>query len=323
MTARDERVDAIERWLAEVHDTPLTDLRPASEDASFRRYFRVDDAASATSFIVMDAPPDKEDTAPFIKVTQMLRDDDVHAPAIIASDSEQGFLLLEDLGTRTYLPHLQDDADGLYSDAIDALLKMQAIDVTDKDLPPYDDAFLRTEMQLFDDWYADRHLGKPLTASQLDALAGIKQCLVDNSLLQPQVFVHRDYHSRNLMVLEHDNPGVIDYQDAMHGAITYDLVSLFKDCYIEWPRERVVGWVQTYLQRSSLDCSLEEFLRWFDLMGLQRHLKVLGIFCRLYYRDGKSQYLDDLPLVKRYVINTCALYPELAPMQRLLEELDG
>ena len=292
MTARDERVDAIERWLAEVHDTPLTDLRPASEDASFRRYFRVDDAASATSFIVMDAPPDKEDTAPFIKVTQMLRDGDVHAPAIIASDPEQGFLLLEDLGTRTYLP-------------------------------PYDDAFLRTEMQLFDDWYADRHLGKPLTASQLDALAGIKQCLVDNSLLQPQVFVHRDYHSRNLMVLEHDNPGVIDYQDAMHGAITYDLVSLFKDCYIEWPRERVVGWVQTYLQRSSLDCSLEEFLRWFDLMGLQRHLKVLGIFCRLYYRDGKSQYLDDLPLVKRYVINTCALYPELAPMQRLLEELDG
>jgi len=319
MSPRDPRVDAITTWLQSVSDTPLANLRPASADASFRRYFRVDDAAG-NSFIVMDAPPEKEDTAPFIHITGLIRGVGVNSPAILAQDIEQGFLLLSDLGNRTYLDHLQRQSDILYSDAIDALISMQGIQ---DGLPAYDSDKLLTEMGLFEQWYVGRHLESALSEAQQAVLNDTMQLLVDNALQQPQVFVHRDYHSRNLMLTDDNSPGVIDFQDAVIGAITYDLVSLFKDCYIEWPRQRIETWLDEYLSKSGLDADHDSFIRWFDLMGVQRHLKVLGIFCRLYYRDGKAQYLDDLPLTHKYVIDACERYQQLEPLLSLMRELEA
>lgn len=318
MSSRDQRVEAIGEWLAQVSDTPLTNIRPASADASFRRYFRVDDANNDRSLIVMDAPPDKEDCTPFIYVTGLLRDAGVNAPEILAEDTEQGFLLLSDLGSRTYLDQLQRDTDTLYADAIDCLLKMQNIQ---SDLPEYDAHRLIDELSLFEQWYLNIHLSVKLDHLQEQVLAETMRLLCDNAEQQPQVFVHRDYHSRNLMVTDDNIPGVIDYQDAVIGPISYDLVSLFKDCYIEWPRDRVEGWLDEYLDKSPNIFERKQFIRWFDLMGVQRHLKVLGIFARLYYRDGKSQYLDDLPLTLKYVLDTCSRYEELTHLRELLDQV--
>jgi aminoglycoside/choline kinase family phosphotransferase len=318
-----DRLTQLQQWLDSLSENTYTDLKPASADASFRQYFRVTNNKDDKTYIVMDAPPEKEDCHPFLLVTDLIRGVGVNAPDIISVDMKQGFLLLDDLGNKPYLDYLDNDsADNLYTDAIDALVKMQTIDGL---LPPYDEKFLQTEMDLFETWYLNRHLGIELDQAQKTSLDNVCNLLVQSATEQPQVFVHRDYHSRNLMITDENNPGVIDYQDAVIGPISYDLVSLFKDCYIEWPREKVELWLDLYLARLSPARFIEKetLLRWFDLMGVQRHLKVLGIFARLNYRDGKSQYLNDLPLTLKYVLDTCEQYDELAPLKKLFEELNN
>ena len=308
------------QWLESLSKDTYTDCQPASADASFRQYFRVKNTQDNKTYIVMDAPPDKEDCRPFIQVTDLIRGTGANAPDIIALDLHQGFLLLDDLGNRPYLDHLNDEtADDLYLAAIEALLKIQTIDAM---LPAYDAALLQTEMDLFETWYLNRHLDIQLDKTQAASLQTIFDLLITSAIEQPQVFVHRDYHSRNLMVTDNNNPGIIDYQDAVMGPISYDLASLFKDCYIEWPREKVELWLELYLARLTPTYFIdkETLLRWFDLMAVQRHLKVLGIFCRLNYRDEKSQYLDDLPLTLKYIVDTCERYDELQPLKQLLEE---
>ncbi len=315
-----DRLTQLQQWLDSLAKNTYSDLQPASADASFRQYFRVTNKQDNKTYIVMDAPPDKENCHSFVLVTDLIRGVGVNAPDIIAIDIQQGFLLLDDLGNDSYLDHLAEDtADGLYIDAIEALIKMQTIDGI---LPAYDENLLQTEMNLFETWYLNHHLGIQLNEKQKTSLDLIFTLLIDNAKKQPQVFVHRDYHSRNLMITNENNPGVIDYQDAVIGPITYDLVSLFKDCYIEWPREKVEHWLDLYLARLTPIRFIERdtLIRWFDLMGVQRHLKVLGIFARLYYRDGKSQYLNDLPLTLKYVLETCERYNELQPLKQLLEE---
>jgi len=309
----------LEEWLKSLPSHALSDIRPASADASFRRYFRVRDTNTGQTFVVMDAPPDKEDCEPFVHITRLLRGVGVNAPDIITMDLAQGFLLLDDLGDRQYLDHLDvNNCEGLYKDALTALTNMQRIE---DHLPPYDRQRLSDEMGLFEPWYLNRHLGISLDSKQQVVLGSIFDLLIESALEQPQVFVHRDYHSRNLMLVDDNNPGVIDYQDAVIGPVTYDLVSLFKDCYIEWPRARIEAWLDSYLRQTTVDIPVDRkrFIRWFDLMGVQRHLKVLGIFCRLNYRDGKPQYLNDLPLTLKYVLDSCAQYDELAPLLELFE----
>jgi len=295
---------------------------PASADASFRSYWRV--RAGAQSWIVMDAPPDKEDIAPWLDIGARLHAAGVHAPEIFAADAAQGFVLMEDLGTRTYLPELNDaSVDAMYASALDALARMQAHADT-HGLPHYDRARLIAEMELLPEWFLKRHLGFEPSCDEWDVIEAAFTFLVHAALEQPRVFVHRDYHSRNLMIVERDNPGVIDFQDAVAGPATYDLVSLLRDCYIAWDDARVDAWVEGYRQRAAAAVDATTFRRWFDLAGVQRHIKVLGIFCRLWYRDGKAQYLRDLPLVWHYFIRVARRYPELAGFAALLERaVDG
>ncbi len=314
------RLTQLQQWLESLTANTYTDLQPASADASFRQYFRVTNKLDNKTYIIMDAPPEKEDCKPFIQITDLIRGVGVNSPEIIAMNMQRGFLMLSDLGNKPYLDHLNDNtAEKLYIDAIDALLKMQTIDAM---LPAYDERLLQTEMDLFETWYLNRHLDIQLNETQKSTLDSTFKLLINNAIEQPQVFVHRDYHSRNLMITDEDNPGVIDFQDAVIGPITYDLVSLFKDCYIEWPREKVEHWLDLYLARLTPSRFIEKetLVHWFDLMGVQRHLKVLGLFARLNYRDGKSQYLNDLPLTLKYVLDACELYEELNPLKNLLEE---
>jgi len=334
MLPTDARLALIHDWVATGLGLEPTALEPASSDASFRRYFRVfcGRTNGSRTFIVMDAPPGKEDVRPYVKVTRLLEGTGVHVPHIHEIDAERGFLLLEDLGSTQYLPRLKagDDADALYGDALAALLDIQ---VKGRDaaaeLEPYDRAVLMREMALMPEWFASKHLGLTLSAAEQETVAAAFEFLVAEALAQPKVFVHRDYHSRNLMITGERNPGVIDFQDALAGPIGYDLVSLLKDCYIAWPRERVERWISGYrtqlLKRSGQSAQLggrdeREFLRWFDLIGVQRHIKVLGIFARLWYRDGKAGYLSDLPLTLEYVRDTCTRYEELAPLSALVEK---
>ncbi len=315
-----DRLTQLQQWLESLSANTYTDLQVASADASFRQYFRVTNTQDNKTYIVMDAPPEKEDCRPFVQVTDLIRSVKVNAPDIIAMDLQQGFLLLDDLGDKPYLQYLNEDtADELYIDAIDALVKMQTIDAI---LPAYNEKLLQTELDLFETWYLNRHLDIQLSKTQKTILQTVFESLIKNAQEQPQVFVHRDYHSRNLMITDHNNPGVIDYQDAVIGPITYDLVSLFKDCYIEWPRERIEHWLDLYLARITPTHLIDRvtLMRWFDLMGLQRHLKVLGIFARLNYRDGKQQYLDDLPLTLKYVLYISKQYKEFHPLKKLIEE---
>lgn len=322
----DARIDQIHDWLTAQLHFPLSRLEPASFDASFRRYFRAWRSDGLTR-VVMDAPPEKEDTGPFLKVAELLGRCGVHVPRIEAVDRQRGFVLLEDLGTVLYLTRLRagESPDGLYGDALAALRRIQQQGGSAAaELAPYDRAALEREMQLMPEWFCGKHLGVVLDAQDQAVLAATFERLVQAALEQPVVFVHRDYHSRNLLLTARDNPGIIDFQDALAGPITYDLVSLLKDCYIEWPRERVEGWVRSY--RAQLAAAgaapgqdSEQFLYWFDLMGLQRHIKVLGIFARLWWRDGKSGYLADLPRTLRYVTDTAARYSELAPFSAWLE----
>ncbi len=295
----------------------------ASADASFRRYFRVE--SGDESYIVMDAPPAKEDVGPYVHAANRLLEIGLNVPEILAADDARGFLLLTDLGTQTYLEQLTPrTVERLYGDALGALIVLQTGIYKDpKGFPDYDDALLMQEMELFRRWYVGRHLQQQLTAGQHRNLDAMFALLLDNARAQGKVWVHRDYHSRNLMVTAANNPGILDFQDAVIGPVTYDLVSLLRDCYISWPPERVEEWAKGYhhlARQSGLPVHEDDqrFMRNFDWMGVQRHLKVLGIFSRLAYRDGKLHFLDDLPQVYSYLTEVCAVYPELTPLHALL-----
>ena len=320
----DLRRAALERWLAPQFGIPFN-LTPASEDASFRRYWR-STLEDGRTYVAMDAPPDKEDCRPFVRIARLLAAAGVHAPQVLAQDLDQGFLLLSDLGSRTYLDALNEaNAAALFADATEALLRWQ-LATRPGELPPYDEPLLRREMNLFPEWYVGRHLKKKLSAAQEERLEGVFALLVKSALAQPVVYVHRDYMPRNLMVCE-PNPGVLDFQDAVLGPITYDMVSLVRDAFISWEEERVLDWVVRYWEKARsrglpVDPDFGEFWRALEWMGLQRHLKVLGIFARINYRDGKPQYLKDTPRFITYARSVSSRYRELAPLARLLDELE-
>lgn len=319
-----ERYEALQNWLKGTLATDGFNLQPASEDASFRYYYRL--SFDDKTFIVMDAPPEQEDCKPFIKVNQLLQQAKVHAPAIYNMDLDQGFLLLDDLGCEHYLDNLnQGSANTLYSDAIKTIVSMQT-GADASSLNKYDEALLRQEMCLFTDWLLGKHLQIVLNEDQEKAIAILFDLLVANALEQPQVFVHRDFHSRNLMLVSRDNPGVIDFQDAVLGPVTYDLVSLLKDCYIKWSSEEIQNWLGFYLEEyeknnATIEFERAQFLRWFDLMGVQRHLKASGIFARLSHRDGKHGYLKDVPRTLSYIVDLKHTYKELLPLCQLLEDI--
>jgi aminoglycoside/choline kinase family phosphotransferase len=324
MHATADRAAARLAWTRHVLGDDTLTLESASADASFRSYWRTHHEGQ--SWIVMDSPPAQEDPRPWLEIGARISAAGLHVPAVRATDLEQGFLLIEDLGSSLYLPALNDaTVDALYGDALDSLLRMQR-DVAVDGLQPYDRAFLQRELQIMPEWFLGRHLGYAPDHDAQAAMDAAFEVLLDNASAQPQCFVHRDYHSRNLLVVERDNPGVIDFQGALFGPITYDLASLLRDCYIAWDNTRVEQWAEQYRQRLieakliAADVDRERFLRWFDLTGLQRHIKVLGLFCRLCYRDGKPGYLDDLPLVYGYVIEVASRYPELANLVALLEQ---
>lgn len=324
--AEDSRLQALRAWLERSLGFAGFGLAPASADASFRRYFRVTRAGHAP-LIVMDAPPGREDVGPYLRVAAMLQRIGVNAPRVLERSVEDGFLLLSDLGTRMYLPELSQPgrADPLYADALDALVRIQSHGAPAAlELPPYDAKLLRFEMSLFPDWLLQRHLGLALSAQEETMLRESMDALVANALEQPQVFVHRDYHSRNLMVCPAANPGILDFQDAVRGGLTYDLVSLLRDSYIAWPQQRVVGWALEFRRKAAaagLETGRDEaqFLRWFDLMGVQRHLKVGGIFARLWHRDGKQGYLADIPRTLQYAVGSCARHADFAELGALIE----
>lgn len=337
----DARLAALRDWLgrlAPTHGLEPATIRPASADASFRRYFRVDLAASVddsrpASRIVMDAPPAREDCRPFVHAARILRAADVRVPDIHAQDLEQGFLLLEDFGDATWLDLLHacagDDAriDALMRAALDALVRMQAASRSGV-FPDYDRALLARELDLYPQWYVERHRGVTLTDEDRNTLEAAFSALLANNLAQARVFVHRDWHSRNLMMPPSGaHPGVIDFQDAVYGPLTYDLVSMLRDAYIEWPEERQIDWAVRHWQaarahRLPVPADFGEYYRDIEWMGLQRHLKVLGIFARLYHRDGKERYLADLPRVSAYVLRTVHRYREFAALARLIERIE-
>lgn len=321
-----DRKIQLESWLKHTLNGQEFTLTTASADASFRRYFRVH--LGDKTLIAMDAPPPQEDCAPFVKVAKLMLDAGLNVPEVIAQDLANGFLLLSDLGDDTYLSQLKaSNAQKMYGDATDALIKLQLASKADV-LPNYDDALLTRELNLFPDWYIAKHLGIALQANQDAALRASFETLNKNILAQGQVYVHRDYHSRNLMITQQNNPGVLDFQDAVYGAITYDLVSLLKDAYIQWDEEQVIDFSVRYWEKARksklpVPQDFSEFYRDFEWMGAQRHIKILGIFARLYHRDGKDGYLKDMPLVMHYLRKVCERYVELRPMLRLLDALEG
>lgn len=317
-TPDDPRREALTHWLIDDLAISVRSVEPASSDASFRRYFRA--LTPDGPRIVMDAPPDREDVGPFLHVAGLMADAGLNVPKILARDAARGFLLLTDLGTRQYLDELKQggDTDRLYHDALRALVRLQSAGAdAARELPAYDATLLHREMELLPEWFLGRHLQAPPSAAERRLLDDTFRMLAEDALSQPQVFVHRDYHSRNLMVCPDDNPGILDFQDAVRGAVTYDPVSLLKDCYIVWPRERVLGWLGEFRREAGargVDVGPDEttFVSWFDRMGAQRHIKVLGIFARLFYRDGKSGYLADLPRVLDYLLAATSQDPALA-----------
>lgn len=322
----DIRRQQLSTWLITVLQHSEFKLSIASADASFRRYFRVH--LADYTLIAMDAPPERENCEPFVRIATLFGEAGLNVPKVIAQDLQLGFLLLNDLGDITYLSQLnQDTASGLYQDANMALIKLQLASTPDV-LPNYDAALLTREMQLFPDWYIAKHLNVSLDDKQQATLKHTFELLNRNILAQGQVYVHRDYHSRNLMVTHQNNPGVLDFQDAVYGAITYDLVSLLRDAYIAWDEEKVIDWLVRYWQEARkvnlpVSADFSEFYRDFEYTGAQRHIKILGIFARLYHRDGKEGYLKDMPLVMMYLRKVCDRYIELKPMLRLLDYLEG
>ena len=330
---RDARLAQLNAWLA---TTGLVDVgtgRPASADASFRRYFRYDVTPGlreklGATLVAMDAPPERENVPAFIHVQGLLTEAGVHAPAIVARTVDDGFLLLSDLGATTYLARLDpDNAAFMYSDAVDALIKFQLASQPGV-LPEFDRAFVLREMNLFPEWYIGRHLNVTLDEKQQAQLDKVFEAITANVLAQQQVYMHRDFHSRNLMFLDQGNPGVLDFQDAVYGPVTYDLASLLRDAYIQWDEEIVLDWVVRYWQSAKqvglpVNPDIDAFYRDFEFMALQRHLKILGIFCRLNYRDSKPVYMGDLPTVMDYVRKTANRYTELKPLLRLLDSLEN
>ena len=304
------RFDQLNSWLKDVLGHGNFDIKPASEDASFRRYYRI--SYNDTTRIVMDAPPEHEDCSRYIDISSRLRGAGVNAPQVFEYDEQMGFVILSDFGEDLYLDVLDDtNADYMYEDALSALLNIQQ--KTDQTgIPLFNEALLLQEMELFRDWLLGKHLGVKLDTKQNRQLNEVYTLLIDNALQQPAVFVHRDYHSRNLIFYENNNPGIIDFQDAVIGPITYDLVSLFKDCYIKWPGEKINNWVSSFYQRiNSGKFDENNFFRWFDLMGVQRHLKASGIFARLYHRDQKDGFLKDIPRTLSYIQDLENEYTEL------------
>jgi aminoglycoside/choline kinase family phosphotransferase len=316
-----DRYDLLNRWVGSVLGTDAFGLAPASSDASFRRYWRA--SHEDRTLILMDAPPGREDCGRFADLARRFRAIGLNTPEVFAEDRKNGFLALSDLGDRLYLAELDErSADRLYGDALAALVTLQTCGPLDG-LPVYDDAFLRRELEIFREWFLGRHLGIQLQGPDLCGWGRTCDLLVAAALEQPQVCVHRDYHSRNLMVVDTHNPGILDFQDAVVGPFTYDLVSLLKDCYIAWPADRVRGWALGYRQlaiQSGVVPELEpeRLLRWLDLMGAQRHLKACGIFARLHHRDGKPDYLKDIPRTLGYVRDVAGRYPGLEDLERLL-----
>ncbi|HUX72940.1 MAG TPA: phosphotransferase [Steroidobacteraceae bacterium] len=328
--AGDLRFLEITRWLAEDLGFAGSPVVPASSDASFRRYFRVTRAGE--SYIVMDAPPEKESLGPYLRVAAMLAASGLNVPRVLALHEARGLVLISDLGSRQYLDALAqgEDVERLYADALDALLVMQSMRRPfASELPAYDRALLMREMELLPEWFLRRHLRLDIGRAERAMLDRLFEQLLQSALAQPATFVHRDYHSRNLMIADQANPGILDFQDAVVGPLTYDLVSLLRDCYIAWPRHRVRAWALGYRRRLlergfALAAGEEQFMRWFDMMGLQRHIKVLGIFCRLNYRDRKSQYLADLPRVLDYLRAVAAAHPETGEFAEFItSRIDG
>ncbi|WP_236178959.1 MULTISPECIES: aminoglycoside phosphotransferase family protein [Pseudomonas] len=335
MPDQDVRLQHLKVWLDEQLETLFADqgwgavppatLTAASSDASFRRYFRWEGAGR--SFVVMDAPPPQENCKPFVDIAFLLAKSGINVPKIYAEDLERGFLLLNDLGNKTYLDVIDsENADALFSDALQALLAFQQLPMV-APLPSYDVALLRRELELFPEWYVKRELGVEFDATQQQQWQKVSDLLIDSALAQPKVLVHRDYMPRNLMLSE-PNPGVLDFQDAVYGPVTYDVTCLFKDAFLSWPEERVRGWLESYWQQASaltipVQPDFEEFLSASDLMGVQRHLKVIGIFARICHRDGKPRYLGDVPRFFSYIEAVIARRPELADLQALLASLRG
>jgi aminoglycoside/choline kinase family phosphotransferase len=333
-----DRIALLQDWLSKQLAGDRFSLEPASNDASFRRYFRVR-TANGASLIAMDAPPALENCEPFIRIAKLLGATGVNVPALLGQDTALGFLLLSDLGTTTYLEELlrlrgtgdgtksdERGIDSLYLDAMRSLVTVQLASRAGV-LPEYDRILLERELRLFPDWYVQRQLCTPLSAAQTAAMNSAFESILNNNLAQAQVFVHRDYHSRNLMVCE-PNPGILDFQDAVHGPVTYDLVSLLRDAYIEWDEERVIDWCIRYWElarRAGLPVAADfaAFYRDFEWMGVQRQIKVVGIFARLAIRDGKQAYLRDQPLVMRYLLKACGRYRELAGLARLIDQLQA
>ena len=328
--APDARRNMLVAWLHSIGGAfglQVDSLRPASSDASFRRYFRLDGGPDGT-LIAMDAPPDREDSGPFVRVARLFGAAGVTTPRILAEDLPRGFLLLGDLGHTTYLQALQAGADcqGLYLDALDSLIRIQAASRAGM-LPPYDRGRLLAELRLFPDWYIARRLQAQLQDDERRALEHVFEALIECALAQPAVYVHRDYHSRNLMHLGHGNPGVLDFQDAVMGSATYDLVSLLRDAYIDWPEEQQMDWAARYWERARaagvpVPSDFAELWRTMEWIGLQRSLKVLGIFARLYHRDRKDRYLADLPLVMRHARRVVERYAAFEGLRRLLDRLE-
>lgn len=325
-SGQDERKSALDAWVSMQIGQQVSGL-PASADASFRRYFRYKftDGDSQRSLIGMDAPPPQEDCRPFVRIAGLFADAGVHVPHIIAQDLQRGFLLLPDMGSETWLTVLDDDnADERFSRAIDALIRIQRISQPNV-LPVYDEALLRRELELFPEWYLKRHLGIEVDTALRAELDAIFDLLVARALRQGQVYVHRDYMPRNLMDSDPD-PGILDFQDAVYGPVSYDVTSLFKDAFISWPEPRVLGWLELYWQRARaaalpVPASFDEFLHDCDLMGAQRHIKVIGIFARICHRDGKPKYLQDVPRFVAYLRAVIARRDELAPLGALLDRL--
>lgn len=321
----DERVLQLVGWLESVGSN-LNSIEFASEDASFRRYFRVGNNGS--SFVAMDAPADLEEFETFIRIAKKFKQVGLNVPEILAADHENGFALMTDFGNTTYLEQLsRANADSLYKDAIDSLVLLQQATHTDVEfLPPYNCELIVSEMELFREWYLKCHLQIATSPAISDVLDHTFEILRAKAAEQPKVWVHRDYHSRNLMVVQNNNPGILDFQDAVYGPVSYDLVSLLRDCYVVWDQETVDQWVRLYLNKARqagvrFDFDQGQFIEWFDWIGIQRHIKVAGIFSRLNYRDKKSKFLEDIPTVMAYIESVSKKYPELQELHELVTKL--
>jgi aminoglycoside/choline kinase family phosphotransferase len=328
LSVTDTRLAQLRVWLRQNALKKAFTLAPASADASFRRYFRITvEGVDSATWIAMDAPPPQEDCRPFVKVAAMMREAGLNVPQVIAQDIDRGFLLLSDLGTTTFLNGFDaDNPNTLFTDAIDALIQWQCASRPGV-LPPYDAALLQREIELFPDWYVGKHLQTTFTDAQCAAFQGVAKLLIDAALAQPSVYTHRDYMPRNLM-LSSPNPGVLDFQDAVYGPITYDVASLFRDAFVSWPEALELDWVIRYWERAKaaglpVNPDFAAFWRDFEWMGLQRHLKVLGVFARIHYRDGKPHYLKDTPRFINYARRVSARYRELGPLVKILDELEG